>query len=124
MEGEGKYVFHEQVNRKHKFEGNYSNSYMSGFGTYSFPDGRTYRGEMRLDVMHGKGTLQWIEGYNYTGIWKYGYLVGYGTMKLPNNKDITGEFTRSNNLFSGSKCCSKHNNFSLRKELDDCFLLF
>ena len=83
LEGEGKCVFTGQLNQKHEFKGMYSKSYMSGFGTYNFLDGRIYRGEMRSDKMHGNGIFQWIEGYTYTGNWENGYIVGHGKFKLP-----------------------------------------
>ena len=123
MEGEGECVFYGQSNQKHEFDGNYSNSYMNGYGTYNFKDGRIYTGEMRLDMMHGNGTFDWIEGYSYEGYWENGYIARDGKMKLPNITDIFGEFNQSSNLFSKSRCCSINDSFSSINELLDCFLL-
>ena len=123
MEGEGECVFYGQSSQKYEFVGNYSNSYMYGIGNYTFKDGRIYRGEMRLDVMHGYGRFNWIEGYSYEGNWDNGYIVRQGKMKLPNTTVISGEFNKSSNLFSKSNCCSLNNSFSSDDELLDCFLL-
>jgi len=40
---------------------------MSGYGYYSWPDGKSYTGSFAHNKMHGQGTLIWKDGKKYEG---------------------------------------------------------
>eukprot|EP00127_Corallochytrium_limacisporum_P004864 Clim_evm8s191 gene=Clim_evmTU8s191 len=52
---------------------------LEGTGTYQFPNGTKYVGELKDGQFHGKGTLYFINGAKYEAEWKGGKAVK-GTM--------------------------------------------
>ena len=51
---------------------------MSGQGTYTWPDGRTYIGSYVNDKKEGFGTYFWADGRKFEGEWKDGKQHGEG----------------------------------------------
>jgi hypothetical protein len=45
---------------------------LHGQGVYTWPDGRSYVGEYRLDKKHGVGIYSWPDGKKYDGQWSDG----------------------------------------------------
>jgi hypothetical protein len=43
-----------------------------GDGTFLFPNGNSYTGEYRGNLMHGKGDFRWGNGNVYTGEFRNG----------------------------------------------------
>lgn len=116
MYGLGECIFLDVRNKNHNYTGEFSQSYMNGTGTYTYLDGSYFTGQFILDKMNGQGVFHWKEGYIFRGQWKDGSITGHGTMVLPDNTEIEGDFTSTNKLFSGSKCCNNYN--------VSCFLLY
>jgi hypothetical protein len=58
---------------------------MHGTGTFSWPDGRVYKGEYVEDKKHGHGVFTWSDGKTYDGSWAHGKQSGIGlfTIKGP-----------------------------------------
>ena len=116
MYGLGECIFLDVRNKNRKYAGEFSQSYMNGTGTYTYPDGSYFTGQFILDKMNGEGVFHWKEGYYFKGVWKDGSITGHGTMGLPDNTEIDGDFTSNRKIFSGSKCCNNYN--------VSCFLLY
>jgi hypothetical protein len=53
---------------------------MSGYGTFTWPDGRRYEGEYQNDKKHGFGVYIWPNGRSYQGNWENGKQHGVGTI--------------------------------------------
>ena len=45
---------------------------IDGFGTYTWPDGRKYKGYYINDKKHGTGVYSQPDGTSYDGGWKLG----------------------------------------------------
>lgn len=96
------------------FKGNIGNGKI--YGTWTYPDGRKYVGQVKGHHYHGKGVLTLadgskysgqfkdgeVDGYTtwttpagetYTGMWKMGRPNGQGTYKTPFGRKYVGEFT-------------------------------
>jgi len=56
---------------------------MHGFGLYSFPDGKSYRGYFIDDKKDGFGHYTWNDGKEYLGWWSNGKQEGYGMFTAP-----------------------------------------
>jgi hypothetical protein len=61
-----------------KYEGEFKENLMWGFGTYKFKDGKTYEGYYHKDLKHGYGVYSWTDGKKYSGWWVLGKQDGYG----------------------------------------------
>ena len=57
---------------------------MHGKGTFTWADGRKYRGQYKRDVKHGFGVFENSDGRKYIGEWKDGVQDGTGTYICPN----------------------------------------
>ena len=52
---------------------------MDGRGLMTWKDGRTYTGEFKCDMLHGRGVMRWPGGIKlYDGEWKNGIQHGLG----------------------------------------------
>ena len=45
---------------------------MDGKGTYWFPNGNVYEGEMKRGLMEGVGSMKYVTSSTYEGEWKEG----------------------------------------------------
>ncbi|KAL5704327.1 1-phosphatidylinositol-4-phosphate 5-kinase [Ranunculus cassubicifolius] len=95
------------------YEGDFSGSYLHGFGTFVGLDGSIYKGSWRMNIQHGLGQKQyynsdiyegswkegvkegsgrydWSTGDTYIGNWKAGNMCGRGTMKWANGDMFDG----------------------------------
>lgn len=62
-------------------------------GLYVYPDGSTYRGEVRCSMANGRGTLSIANGLmEYTGDWKNDKPHGYGIERFRDGSTYEGEF--------------------------------
>ena len=87
-----------------KYEGRWDRDKKSGEGFLVFPDGSTYRGNFKNDIIDGFGTFHWdYKGHTYEGNWKGGCLEGEGKFTHAEGNQFTAEFYNnykiSNNLF-------------------------
>ena len=51
-----------------------------------------YTGEIRNDVPHGKGVMEWTDGRRYEGEWKYGEQDGSGVYQWPGGEIYKGQW--------------------------------
>jgi hypothetical protein len=73
-------------------------------GTYTWPDGRKYVGELRDDKLHGQGTFTYSDGRKYVGEFRDDKRNGQGILYSANGSVVqtgiwsNGEFVRSANV--------------------------
>ena len=63
---------------KKKYEGNFKNNALHGYGHYSWPDGREYFGMFIMGKKEGIGKYYWSDGRMYLGFWENGKQHGLG----------------------------------------------
>jgi hypothetical protein len=56
---------------------------MNGFGTFNWPDGRSYEGNYLNDEKDGHGIFCLANGSKYIGNWKHGVPDGIGFLTPP-----------------------------------------
>lgn len=61
-----------------KYEGDWKDNLMDGFGTYTHANGNTYQGQYKKNERHGYGTFRWVEGDYYVGEYEMGKRHGKG----------------------------------------------
>ena len=64
-----------------RYEGNFTNGKLDGFGIYLWLNGDRYEGEWRDGDLNGKGIFSWSNGTSYEGGWKDGRKHGYGKIR-------------------------------------------
>lgn len=60
--------------------------------TLEFENGDLYTGEVKNDLMHGKGTYNFRDGSKYVGTFKDNYFSGKGKLTLMNGIVYEGDF--------------------------------
>ena len=65
---------------------------MSGFGTYTYPDGCYYSGEWQKDRHEGRGRIELANGTWYEGQWRNHLMHGEGTYRDHLGREWKGEF--------------------------------
>merc|ERR1712032_304546 len=58
--------------------GQWMDAVKHGYGLYSWPNGRSYRGQYRNDQAWGFGTFSFPDGSRYEGYWERGKQQGSG----------------------------------------------
>lgn len=76
-----------------KYEGEWKNNKMEGYGIFTWPDGRRYEGEYIDDKKEGKGVFYWPDGRKYDGDWKNGKQHGIGVYTSATGKTKKGEWS-------------------------------
>ena len=98
-DGKGKWKFSDGTQLV--YEGEFLNNH--GFGTFTFPDGATYEGDIITKpskdpisrgnfVRHGKGKFIWPNGQIYIGNWLDGKMHGHGSITYPKGDKYEGNF--------------------------------
>jgi hypothetical protein len=65
---------------------------VTGFGTYTYPNGEVYVGNFKNGMKHGNGCLQFLDKRVYYGDFKNDKINGYGTLIYPNGDKYVGNF--------------------------------
>lgn len=63
-----------------------------GEGTFTWGDGKEYRGQWEKDQFHGKGKFSWPDGKVYEGQWAGGQFHGHGTLEDNTGDKYVGEW--------------------------------
>jgi len=82
-----------------RYEGEFSNGLMDGWGTYYYKSGARYEGEFKKDLMRGKGILTTPDGQRYVGGFLNGMKHGKGSLSMPDGSRYVGDF--NNDLMTG-----------------------
>lgn len=75
-----------------RYNGQWREGHMDGFGTLAYPDGWTYEGEWQEGRIIGTGTLTHPDGWQYTGEWRDGRMDGEGVLTYPDGWRYVGEW--------------------------------
>ena len=90
-QGKGKIIYKDNGN---KYEGEFNNDYINGYGLYTFENMHTYEGNFVNGVFHGKGIYKWPDGCYYKGEYLNGKREGNGEYKFPDGKIYKGPFSK------------------------------
>ncbi len=75
-----------------RYEGEFANGLMHGWGVYIFKSGDRYEGEFENDLKHGKGTLTTLAGERYVGDFVNGMKQGRGRITRADGSRYVGDF--------------------------------
>ena len=85
-----------------KYEGNWDRDRKTGEGFLVFPDGSTYKGSFKNDIIDGFGIFEWRHyGHRYEGNWKDGLMEGGGEFYHTTGRKIKGSFINNYHNFGG-----------------------
>ena len=73
----------------------------NGHGILKYPDGRVYEGEFKSGLRTGRGTMTWSDGRNYFGDFVKGKRTGKGTMVYPDGRVYIGDFENGEHTGNG-----------------------
>ena len=83
-----------------RYEGEFKNGLMHGWGTYYFKNGSLYEGEFKNDLKEGSGTLTTTDGKRYVGEFKNSMRHGKGSLSMSDGSRYVGDF--NNDLMTGN----------------------
>ena len=76
-----------------KYEGHWDRDQKHGEGYLVFPDGSSYEGSFKHDVIDGYGLFEWKhKGHKYEGNWKDGRMEGGGEFTHGEGNKTKGSF--------------------------------
>lgn len=61
-----------------RFEGNWKSDKKINEGTFLYPDGSKYNGQLKGNLPHGYGNFEWADGMKFNGNWLNGRMEGGG----------------------------------------------
>ncbi|CCW66327.1 unnamed protein product [Phytomonas sp. Hart1] len=76
------------------YVGEFINNHLSGYGEYTYYDGRVYRGHWRDGLFEGNGVYICRSGSRYEGGWSAGYENGRGTKFFFNGDIYIGDWVK------------------------------
>jgi hypothetical protein len=82
-----------------RYEGEFKNGLMDGWGVYTFKNGSRYEGEFKNDMKQGRGILTTSDGERYVGEFKNGMKHGRGSLTKADGSRYIGDF--NNDLMTG-----------------------
>lgn len=88
-EGKGKVYY---FLTKDRYEGEFKDNSITGFGLYTWANNHTYKGEFLLQQMNGEGIYTYPDGGYYKGHYVNNIKEGYGEFKWKNGKIFRGNF--------------------------------
>ncbi len=75
-----------------RYEGEFRDGLLDGWGTYYYRNGDWYEGDFKNDVKHGKGTFTYRNGDKYIGDFKDDVKNGKGSFMFRDGDRYAGEF--------------------------------
>ncbi|MBA4387795.1 MAG: hypothetical protein C0404_07430 [Verrucomicrobia bacterium] len=82
-----------------RYEGEFKDGLMNGWGTYEYRNGDRYEGEFKSDMKHGKGTYTYRNGDKFIGELRNDMKENRGSFLFHNGDRYVGEFR--NDMISG-----------------------
>lgn len=82
-----------------RYEGEFRNGLMHGWGVYTSKQGDRYEGMFENDIRNGPGTLTTADGQRYTGMFANGIREGLGSLTLADGSRYIGDFR--NDMING-----------------------
>merc|ERR1711924_274013 len=74
-----------------KYEGNWLEGHMHGFGTFHWPDGRNFSGQWVTGRQHGTGIVRNVRGSERQCLWKEGVFARWLSAPSGEEGDVEGE---------------------------------
>lgn len=84
---------------------------MDGTGSYTAPNGETYKGQWSMNLKHGQGVKRFVNGDKYEGEWKRGLEDGQGSYHWNNGNHYVGEWRNGSIWGKGSFVWSNGNRY-------------
>lgn len=75
-----------------RYEGQYNQGKIEGFGTYRWADGSVYEGDWRANIIHGNGFFAGKDGRQFRGQWYNNSIHGIGQSSLPDGATYAGQY--------------------------------
>jgi hypothetical protein len=94
-EGRGRFFWDDGS----KYDGQWANDLMDGYGILTLADGTKYVGSWRNGVREGFGTYTWANGDTYQGQYKNNKRSGDGILKMKDGSEYSGQW--ENNMANG-----------------------
>ena len=82
--------------RFEKYDGEWKNDVMKGFGVYEYINGAVYTGYWNENLHEGKGKYEFPDGSYYEGDWENHMMNGEGTFVSKEGQSWKGEFREGN----------------------------
>lgn len=82
-----------------RYEGEFKNGFMNGWGIYTYKNGNRYEGYFVGDMKNGSGLLETSLGERYDGEFKDGMKHGRGRLVMVDGSRYTGDF--KNDMIAG-----------------------
>lgn len=82
-----------------RYEGEFKDGLMNGWGVYEYRNGDRFEGEFRSDMKHGKGTYSYKNSDKYIGDFRNDMKEGRGSFMFHNGDRYVGDF--KNDMISG-----------------------
>lgn len=88
-----------------KYEGNFLNGELTGYGTWYFTNGEKYVGMFRQNYCHGRGVHYQQNGERLVGLWEHGTFIGNLFNKNGQEGCISGDCQQGTGvyIFKGGK---------------------
>eukprot|EP00042_Codosiga_hollandica_P055477 m.778823 g.778823 ORF g.778823 m.778823 type:complete len:722 (-) comp59124_c0_seq3:3874-6039(-) len=80
----------EYSDNRIKYDGNFVEGRIEGFGCITFPSGERYEGELLDGKRHGQGIYQYANGSSYLGAWVDDRMEGHGVFKSADGESFEG----------------------------------
>lgn len=84
----GSYFFGKD--KTHRYEGEWTNGLMEGYGKFFYPSGGVYEGFVKNAQRHGQGTYKYHNGNIYIGDWINNNQEGEGKFKYESGDYYNG----------------------------------
>ncbi len=97
FDGKGTYLWSDS-----RYMGNWKNGKITGYGEFTWKDGRKYIGEFENGYERGQGKITYPDGSIYVGSWNIGQYNGQGTLTLPNGNKLVGTW-KNDKIWNGKE---------------------
>uniref|UniRef100_A0A7S0SWQ0 MORN repeat-containing protein 5 n=1 Tax=Chromulina nebulosa TaxID=96789 RepID=A0A7S0SWQ0_9STRA len=84
------------IGNNEKYEGNWDNDNMDGYGEYTFASGAVYKGNFIKNLFNGEGLYIFPDGSKYQGQWENNKIHGEGEYTTSDNVKHIGTFVNGN----------------------------
>ena len=115
------YLFQSGQYQGAKYSGMWADGRQHGKGTCIWPDGKTYIGQFRKGLFHGKGKLSVAHNSDcegrrmevYDGLFEEGLFHGYGVLNYANEDNYEGEWYKGQRQGHGKFVITRDNQYSM-----------
>lgn len=95
-----------------RYEGEFRDGLMNGWGMYAYQNGDRYEGQFKDDAKEGRGTFAYRNGDRYAGNFVGDLRHGKGSLAFRNGERYVGQFCRDMMTGSGSMIYTNGNRYA------------